>query len=176
MWVYQTNEDNSARYILGQINDEMGATLLCFGINPSTACPECLDNTIRKVIKLSASNGYSNWIMVNIYPQRATDPNDLHLEVNKKFCEENIAYIQELVATYPNSDILLAYGNLIKKRNYLKDCLNDILNCLQDRIVKIIKMTKSNNPIHPLYQKDDAKFVILTDDERHGLVVNNKES
>ena len=82
MWLYKTNEDNTARYILGQINEEKGATLLCFGINPSTACPECLDNTIRKVVKLSANNGYANWIMVNIYPQRATNPNDLHFSVN----------------------------------------------------------------------------------------------
>ena len=176
MWLYKTNEDNTARYILGQINEEKGATLLCFGINPSTACPECLDNTIRKVVKLSANNGYVNWIMVNIYPQRATNPNDLHLAADKKLCGENIAYIEELVKTYPNCDILLAYGNLIKKRDYLKDCLNDILNCLQGRSVRVIKMTKSNNPVHPLYQKDDAQFLILNDDEKIALVLNNKEN
>lgn len=176
MWLYKTNEDNTARYILGQINEEKGTTLLCFGINPSTACPECLDNTIRKVIKLSKNNGYANWIMVNIYPQRATNPNDLHLVADKKLCEENITCIKELTETYSNCDILLAYGNLIKKRTYLKDCLNDILNWLQGRRVKVIKMTKSKNPVHPLYQKDDTKFLILSDDERVSLVVNNKEN
>ena len=28
MWLYKTNEDNTARYILGQINEEKGTTLL----------------------------------------------------------------------------------------------------------------------------------------------------
>ena len=114
--------------------------------------------------------------MVNIYPQRATNPNDLHLVANEKLCEENIAYIKELSETYPDCDILLAYGNLIKKRAYLKDCLNDILNCLQGRRVKVIKMTKLNNPVHPLYQKDDAQFLILNNDEKIALVLNNKEN
>ncbi len=47
-WIYERNEDNSARYVLGQIFNPNGNTLLCFGINPSTACPECIDNTIKK--------------------------------------------------------------------------------------------------------------------------------
>ena len=69
-WVYETNEDNSARFSLGQIFDKNGKTLLCFGINPSTACPTSLDNTIRKLISISKNNGYDNWIMLNVYPQQ----------------------------------------------------------------------------------------------------------
>ena len=159
MWLYQTNEDNSARYILGKINEDKGRTLLCFGINPSTACPECLDNTIRKVIKISKNNGYQNWIMVNIYPQRATNPNDLHLEADKGLIEENIACIRDIAECYPDCDILLAYGNLIDKRAYLHGCLKEILNCLAGKKIKVIKRTKANNPVHPLYQKDDSELV-----------------
>ena len=159
MWLYQTNEDNSARYILGQINEEKGRTLLCFGINPSTACPECLDNTIRKVIKISKNNGYQNWIMVNIYPQRATNPNDLHLEADKCLIEENVAYIRDIAEGYPDCDILLAYGNLIDKRAYLRGCLKEILDSLNGKKIKVIKKTKNNNPVHPLYQKDDSVLV-----------------
>jgi hypothetical protein len=47
-WLYENNEDNSARFVLGQVLNPTGRTLLCFGINPSTACPENLDSTIRK--------------------------------------------------------------------------------------------------------------------------------
>ena len=92
--LYRTNENNSASCVLGPINEEKGRTLLCFGINPSTARPECLNNTIRKVIKISKNNGYPNWIMLNIYPQRATDPNDLHLTLNQKLRAENLLHIK----------------------------------------------------------------------------------
>lgn len=64
-WIYETNEDNSARFVPGQVFNENEKTLFCLGINPSTACPSCLDNTIRKVIKISKYNGYDNWIMLN---------------------------------------------------------------------------------------------------------------
>ena len=159
MWLYRTNENNSARYVLGKINEEKGRTLLCFGINPSTACPECLDNTIRKVIKISKNNGYPNWIMLNIYPQRATDPNDLHLVLNQKLRAENLLHIKQVAVEYTDCDILLAYGNLINQRAYLKECLGEILECLHGKKVKAIKMTKLNNPVHPLYQKDDSILI-----------------
>lgn len=31
-WIYEKNEDNSARFVLGQIFNPNGKTLLCFGI------------------------------------------------------------------------------------------------------------------------------------------------
>ena len=43
-WIYEINKDNSVRFALGQIFNPSGKTLLCFGINPSTACPESIDN------------------------------------------------------------------------------------------------------------------------------------
>ena len=73
-WIYERDDQNLNRYALGQVFDENGKTLICFGINPSTACPDSLDNTINKIIKIAHFNGYDNWIMLNIYPQRATNP------------------------------------------------------------------------------------------------------
>lgn len=158
-WIYETNEDNSARFALGQVFNENGKTLFCFGINPSTACPSCLDNTIRKVIKISKYNGYDNWIMLNIYPQRATNPNYMHLQCDENIIASNMLIIKNMMKKYPNSDVLLANGNLIKKRTYLKECLDSIINELVDSFskqLKIIKLTKKNNPIHPLYQSDTS--------------------
>ena len=57
-WLYENSEDNSARFVLGQVFNPTGKTLLCFGINPSTACPENIDNTIRKIISIGKYNGY----------------------------------------------------------------------------------------------------------------------
>lgn len=160
-WIYETNDDNSARFALGQVFDTSGKTLICFGINPSTACPSCLDNTIRKLIAISKNNGYDNWIMLNVYPQRATNPNQLHEQCNESLIAHNLQSIQQVLDKYPNSDVLLAYGNLITKRKFLLECLNDILIVLTqkyDKKLKIISVTKSGNPVHPLYQSNCSQL------------------
>ena len=162
LWIYETSKDNTARFTLGQIHNPNGRTLLCFGINPSTACPECIDNTIKKIINISKHNGYENWIMLNIYPQRATNPDDMHLERDENLVALNLSHIKEIVEKYSNSDILLAYGNLILKRNYLKVCLGEIMAFLKDekgKAIKVIKLTKDNNPVHPLYQSNKSILI-----------------
>ena len=152
-WVYENNADNSARFALGQVCNPTGRTLLCFGINPSTACPEKLDNTIRKVISIGRHNGYDNWIMLNVYPQRATNPDDLHSTCDGELVRENLLHIAHIAEAYPDCDVWLAYGNLITKRPYLRGCLDEILSLLQakkGKRVKVIRLTKANNPVHPL--------------------------
>ena len=159
IWLYENNEDNSARFVLGQVFNPIGKTLLCFGINPSTACPENLDNTIRKIISIGNYNGYENWIMLNVYPQRATNPEDMHLERDEALSKENLLHIRQITEKYPDCDVLLANGNLISKRKYLKLCLEEILSLLsegQGKKIKIIKLTKANNPVHPLYQSNNS--------------------
>ena len=160
-WIYETNEDNSARFVLGQITNPNGKTLLCFGINPSTACPECLDNTIRKVVNIGKHNGYENGIMLNVYPQRATNPNDMSFECDENLVKLNESHIKQIVEKYNNADVLLAYGNLISKRRYLKVCLDKIINLLKEngKSIKVIKLTKAKNPIHTLYQLNESVLI-----------------
>ena len=161
LWIYENNEDNTARFVLGQVFNPEGRTLLCFGINPSTATPDKLDNTIRKVISLGRHNGYENWIMLNVYPQRATDPCELHAECDPELVRLNLEHIGRVAERYPDCDVLLAYGNLIDKRPYLRGCLDDILALLGDergKKIKVIRLTKTNNPVHPLYQPNSSNF------------------
>ena len=162
-WIYERDDKNLNRYALGQVFDESGRTLICFGINPSTASPEQLDNTINKVIKIARFNGYSNWIMLNIYPQRATNPDDLHMTANEQIIKQNIETVLQILDEYQDSDILFAYGNLISKRSYLRHCLGQISELLKpkSKTIKVIKLTKEGNPVHPLYQKNDARLLDL---------------
>lgn len=44
-WLYEHNDDNSARYVLGTVGEN---PLVCFGVNPSTAEPNALDATSPK--------------------------------------------------------------------------------------------------------------------------------
>lgn len=162
-WIYDTNEDNSARFTLGEYNKFNSKTLICFGINPSSATPENLDPTLRKVKAISLNHNYTNWVMINVYPQRATNPNDLHLNRNEQLHNDNLCEINKLLTDFSNANILFAYGDLINKRPYLKTCLNDIVNLINS--IKFtgqkfcIKRTIKGNPVHPLYQKTNCTFI-----------------
>ena len=56
-WVYVNNEDNTSRYLLGI---EGSNPIVCFGINPSTAEPNALDPTMRKIDSIASFNGYDS--------------------------------------------------------------------------------------------------------------------
>lgn len=137
--------------------------MICVGINPSTATPNNLDPTLKKVKVVALSHNYTNWIMMNVYPQRATNPNNLHLNCNAQLHNDNMSEIRKILNSFNNADILFAYGNLISKRTYLKDCLTDILNLITSvqftGNLYYIKHTTKGNPIHPLYQKTTTAFI-----------------
>lgn len=65
LWKYHQSSDKSARYVLGTKGEN---TLLCFGVNPSTASPSDLDPTLKCVSRIAESNGYDSYIMCNLYP------------------------------------------------------------------------------------------------------------
>ena len=73
-WIYENDQNNSIRYILGTKGVK---PLLCFGINPSIAKSDELDNTLKSVERLANYNSFDSWIMMNIYPQRATKPDEM---------------------------------------------------------------------------------------------------
>ncbi len=159
-WIYANNEDNSSRYLLGTEGER---PIFCFGINPSTAEPNAVDNTIRKVTKISEHNDYDSWIMLNVFPVRATKFDDLGK--NQKLTEKeqsehkkNLEFIKDTLSRYEKVDIWLAFGNHIFHRDYLPNCFVDIYNELSGFEINwfMVKKNKSGAPAHPLYQKDDA--------------------
>lgn len=79
-WIYENDSKTDVRYVLGIEGEH---PLICFGINPSTAKPNELDNTLKSVDRLARSNGFDSWIMLNIYPQRATNPKDIHQNIDE---------------------------------------------------------------------------------------------
>ena len=73
-WLYVPNFYSEYRYILGTRGEK---PLICIGINPSTAAPDDLDNTLKSVERVALHNGYDSFIMFNVYAQRATNPDDM---------------------------------------------------------------------------------------------------
>lgn len=159
-WIYANNEDNTSRYLLGT---EGKRPIFCFGINPSIAEPNVADNTIRKVAKISEHNNYDSWIMMNVFPIRATAFDDLSRELSekeKKEHTENLKYIKEILSKYDKVNIWLAFGNRIFHRKYLRKYFIEIYEELSKTEVNwyTTKINKSGAPAHPLYQKNDSEL------------------
>lgn len=164
-WIYQTNEDDTARFVLGNESDK---PLLCFGVNPSTAEPEKLDPTIESVERITLANQYSSWIMLNLYPQRATNPDNMHETRSVPLHQQNLHHIEEIFKKNPRVKIWAAWGDLIEKRSYLIDSLIDII-ALSEQYgcswIAINDKTKKGNPRHPLFQKYNENLITFHIDE-----------
>ena len=148
--------DDTERFMLGEVGEN---PIICFGINPSTANDIKYDPTILKIRKIASENNYDGWVMLNLYPQRATNPNDMHIEADNDLKIKNYKVIRSVFNTYPNALTLASWGNAIEKRKYLKDCLKEILAIAPDRKwVCRGKLTVKGNPRHQLYVPDNTKL------------------
>ncbi len=128
-WVYSNSACNTVRYVLGK---KTSNTIACIGINPSTASPNDLDNTLKSVKRIAAFNGYDGWVMYNLYPQRSTDPSLLDKEVNHHLRLKNSYAIKQSILELKIDTIWLAFGNLIESRTYLSLCMLSIHENLKD--------------------------------------------
>ena len=86
-WLYAPNFYSEYRYILGTRGKN---PLICIGINPSTAQPGDLDNTLKSVERIALGNGFDSFIMFNVYAQRATDPDTMERQCNPALHRENL--------------------------------------------------------------------------------------
>lgn len=155
-WIYDHDEPLS-RYSLGQ---EGKNPLICFGVNPSTAVPENLDPTVASVARFAVEKGYDGWLMFNLYPQRATNPNNMHKNFQKKIHDKNVEAIAELTQGL-SADVWCAWGTLIEKRPYLSRCLKDIYEVLSNNNCRYFtrgNISKAGHPHHPLYLRKESEM------------------
>jgi hypothetical protein len=156
-WWYETNDDNSARFVLGQPGN---TTLVCFGVNPSTATPEKLDPTLRRVKGFAKRLGYDGWLMLNLYPQRATKPDELDAVLYERIHLMNRFNICRTLMGLCGVTIWAAWGALVTKRPYLAGCLRDIVGDISQRPLQWITIgqrSQAGHPKHPLYMRNDAE-------------------
>lgn len=148
-WIYDTDAANLCRFSLGYC---ARSPLLCIGVNPSTATPEKPDPTIQSVSRIAKNNGYDGWIMINLYPQRATDPNEIHQQADDNLNRQNLSVIRSILKRYSISEIWAAWGTLITKRHYLFDCLANIHAVTSGyNWITFGQLSKAGHPHHPLY-------------------------
>lgn len=157
-WLYIPNFYSEYRFILGTRGVK---PLICVGINPSTAAPDDLDNTLKSVQRIALHNGYDSFIMFNVYAQRATDPDDMEPSCNEALHAENMKAFRYALSLSRGSApaIWAAWGTIIEKRPYLPGCVRDMIhigNCFGASWYSAGKRSKKGHPHHPLYLRKDS--------------------
>ncbi|MGE4354296.1 MAG: DUF1643 domain-containing protein [Oscillospiraceae bacterium] len=157
-WLYVPDFYSEYRYILGTRGKN---PLICIGINPSTAEPDNLDNTLKSVARIANGNGFDSWVMFNVYAQRATRPDDMDLELNEQLHGENMKafdYVLHGVADGKRPAVWAAWGAIIEKRRYLPKCIRDMValgKTYNAMWLKCGKCSLKGHPHHPLYLRKD---------------------
>ena len=157
-WLYAPNFYSEYRYILGTRGKN---PLICVGINPSTARPDALDNTLKSVERIALGNGFDSFIMFNVYAQRATSPDDMEKICNPALHRENLEAFRYVLSISDKPAVLAAWGAIIEKRRYLPDCVRDMLQAGEEFGAQWYcagAITKKGHPHHPLYLRKDEKL------------------
>ena len=157
-WLYAPNFYSEYRYILGTRGQN---PLICIGINPSTAKPDDLDNTLKSVERIALGNGFDSFLMFNVYAQRATDPDAMEQVCNAQLHRENLEAFRYVLSLSEAPVVWAAWGTIIEKRDYLPGCLKDFLAAGRQRNAQWVcagKVSKKGHPHHPLYLRKDEKI------------------
>ena len=157
-WLYVPPFYSDYRYILGTRGQK---PLICIGINPSTAAPGELDNTLKSVERIALGNGFDSFIMFNVYAQRATDPDTMEASCNPLLHRENLAAFRYVLSLSPTPAVWAAWGTIIEKRAYLPSCLMDFLKAGAEFGAQWFcagAISKKGHPHHPLYLRKDERL------------------
>ena len=161
-WLYIPDFYSEYRYILGTVGKK---PLITIGINPSTAEPDNLDNTLKSVERIAKGNGFDSFIMFNVYAQRATNPDHMDRTLNEALHLENMrAFRWVLERSGESPAVWAAWGTIIEKRDYLKKCLSDMVtigNEFGTAWYMTGKPSVKGHPHHPLYLKKDSKLELF---------------
>ena len=135
------------RYSLTRAWNLSQKSILFIGLNPSTADENHNDPTLRRCMYYAFKWGFGGLVMVNLFAYRATLPTELK---KSKFPlgKENNQFI--INAQKEAGMVLAAWGNDGGLLNRDKEVLKIITNPM------CLKINKTGQPAHPLYQKKSA--------------------
>ena len=155
-WLYVPPFYSEYRYILGTRGQK---PLICVGVNPSTAAPGDLDNTLKSVERVAKHNGFDSFIMFNVYAQRATRPSDMERQRNELLHRENMAAFAYALSLSDAPAVWAAWGTVIEQRDYLPECVRDMVTLGEQygaRWFTAGARSKKGHPHHPLYLRKDS--------------------
>lgn len=136
------------RYALWRIWDESKPYAMFIGLNPSTADETENDPTINRCISYSEDWGYGGLCMANLFAFRATEPSHM-MSSDDPIGSDNDEWLKKL--SKDAGVIVAAWGNKGSYLNRSKKIIDMIPNLM------CLKVNKSREPAHPLYQPRTAK-------------------
>lgn len=135
------------RYTLARIWDPSLPWVAFIGLNPSTADAVEDDPTLNRCIQYAKAWGYGGVRMVNLFAFRATSPDDMRAAADPVGPDNDLA----LQSVCEDAGLVVAawgnYGSFHNRSQQVRAILNG-LHCL--------KVNKSGEPAHPLYQRKSA--------------------
>ncbi len=140
------------RYQLREVWDPSRPLVFWLLMNPSVACLEYSDPTLRKTGTFTRRWGYGGQLVGNVHAYRATDKNRL-LEVADPVGPENDRMIVQMAA---EADlVILAYGQPPKA---LRKRARDVVALLgRHQRVCHLRVARDGTPVHPLYLPADLR-------------------
>lgn len=145
------SEFRKYRYLLNRIWSRKKPIVFFVLLNPSTADENYNDPTVIRCMKFAESWGYGGIIVGNLFAFRATDPDDMKKALDP-IGEFNDMYLEKW-SHFHSQLTLIGWGN---HGNYL-DRDKQVLKLLKDP--HCLKVTKQNQPQHPLFLKGSLKPV-----------------
>lgn len=146
--IYHSDRNDAWRYTLGKAGRR---PLLTVGLNPSTATQEKADPTVARVQRVAELHGFDGFVMLNLYPVRATDYRTLPARVNAEAFERNLQVIEELVASHQAPTIWAAWGQPVVHHGYFlkaRDQLFERLERHRPQWVRFGELTSTGHPRH----------------------------
>lgn len=141
------SECGQYRYELAEIWDHRRPLILWILMNPSVACLDYSDPTLRKTGKFSRAWDYGGQMIGNVHAYRATDKNRL-LAVPDPVGPENDKSIQAMARRAKT--VVLAYGAPPKQLKNRGQAVASLL--IQHPGLSSLKLAKDGiTPVHPLY-------------------------
>jgi len=145
------SNDRKYRYRLWRVWDTTKKPILFIMLNPSTADEHVLDPTVRRCLGYAMKWGYGRMDICNVFALRSTDPKQLYASEDP-VGSENDFHIR--IAARESDKIIAAWGNHAGYKNRSTE-VQDLLKKPVEYPVYALKITKTNQPSHPLYLKGD---------------------
>ena len=144
--------------------------MIFIGLNPSLSDFDFIDNTSKKIIKISKNHNYGKIKIINLFALISKTPNKLLVHqkpigyLNNKFINQNLKYWSQ----NKNCDLWLGWGNngtFLKRDQKISKKIIKFYSIKNKNFVKplgplFIKKTNKNNPIHPLYCRDNSNLQV----------------
>ena len=153
-WIYLGDKYNE-RYVIGVPKKE---NILVIGVNPGMSMPGQYQATTLKVTAIidKEFDKEYGWIMVNLHPQRNSNPK--YITPDDEMKQNNLRVIKYVVKQFNIQKIWCAWGNSIDKigGGFLRESWKDIYNLINGlkgeyEFYHYGELTKRKNPRHPRF-------------------------